>query len=308
MIWLLPLLVACHVPYKVPREPVDGGGYVAPEDGWQRARSELVHASACLADVDVYCLTDDERVEDAIQEDLDQHHHGRMPTNERWLTEHINRARAEWNNDMKRDKQQIEKLVKENWSDPHVGTVKGRADVYLHVPPSNLVLHYGKWKGVSKLVERGELTSDVLLAQLEAWAEARPKARVVRLILDIPQADKGFERLDVRWFKARDEIVVYRPGLKVAWSTGEAADLEAVARGQQSLHTDDLMPCAIQRVGEVPDCTVVPDDAAYKKRKKKKKKKKRPATAEAPVSKAKGKAKGKAKNKGKAKGKGRKKG
>lgn len=269
MTWLL-LLAACHVPYKVPRVPVDGGAFVEPDEGWRRARAELVRANACLADVDVYCLTDSDRVDDAIQADLDEHHHGRMPTNERWVTEHINRARVEWNNDMKRDKQQIERLVAANWNDPRVSMVKGRVDVYLHVPPSDLVLHHGKWKGRSKLTDREELKSDVLYEQLQTWAASRPKARVVRLLIEVPLAKHGFESLDVRWFKGRDEIVVYRPGMKVAWSTGEAADLSAIADGTLSLHTDDLLACSITKVGDVPDCTAVPGDDAFRRRRKKK--------------------------------------
>jgi len=288
MLWLLLLLVACDVPYDVPRVPVDAGPYVPPEEGWERAREDLVQARACLADVPVYCLLDDERIDEAIQADLDQHHHGLMPTNERWLTEHIGRARAEWNNTMKRDQQLVEDRVKENWRDPKVEMVRGRADVYLHVPPCDLRLRFGKWKGRSTLVKRGELTTEVLVNQLTQWKQERPRANVIRLIVDVPQEPKGFDRMDIRWYVDRDEVVIYRPRSKVAWTTGAEADLQAYADGELSLHTSELMACPVKRVGAEPRCDDVAGGASRGRKGK---------------SKGKAKSRGKAKSKGKAKGK-----
>jgi hypothetical protein len=252
----LPLLalVACQVPYDVPRVPVDGGEYVAPEEGWRRAREELVKARACLADVPVYCLIDDELIDDAIQRDLDQHHHGHMPTNERWLTEHIGRARAEWNNEMKESPEQIEALVAANWAEPKVEMVKGRLDVWLYVPPSRLTLHNGHWKGESELVDRGELRSEVAVELLQRYGEEHPAAKVVRLVVDVPQPRKGFQRYDLRWYKARSEVVIYQPKRPVAHTTGEGADLLAYARGEAELSTRALSACPYDKYGDPPNC------------------------------------------------------
>ena len=233
-------------------------------------------ARACLADVPAYCLTDEALVDAAIQLDLDLHHHGRMPTNERWLDEHIGRARAAWNTEMKEEPDAVRARVAANWAEPRVEMVKGRADVYLHVPPGELTLHNGHWKSVSPAARGGEMVSTVVVEQLLHWAAERPKAKVVRLILDVPQPKKGFERFDVRWFKARSEVVVFRPKRPVAWTTGPDADLASYERAEALLRTDALQACAITRYGEPPDC-------------------------EAPVEGSRGK--GKAKGRGKAKGK-----
>lgn len=259
MFGLLLALIACDVPYDVPRVPVDAGAYVAPDDGWARAREELVKARACLADVAVYCVTDDALVDAAIQRDLDENHHGHMPTNERWLEEHIGRARAEWNNSMKSEPRDIEALVEANWTEPRTAFHKGRADVFLHVPPGRLTLFNGHWKGRSPLVDDGELTTEELVRQLVRWAELRPKAKVVHLILDVPQPRKGFERFDVRWFRARSEVVITRPRETTAWSTGPDADLAAYAEGRASLRTDALLACTGGDPDTPPDCEAAPE-------------------------------------------------
>lgn len=254
MFRVLLVLAACGVPYDVPRVPPDAGAYVAPDDGWARVREEMVKARACLADVAVYCLDDPARVDAAIQRDLDENHHGHMPTNERWLQEHIGRARAEWNNVMKQEPGQVEKRVRENWQGPRLETVKGRLDVFLHVPPGRLKLHNGHWKSTSPLVEDGELTTAELVRQFTRWAERRPKAKVIRLVLDVPKPRKGFERQEVIWFKARSEVVVRRRGSDVAWTTGPDADLTAYAEGEASLLTRDLRACPTGDPLEPPLC------------------------------------------------------
>jgi hypothetical protein len=269
---LLTLLVACDVPYDVPRTPPDGGASYGVPEAWTHAREELVKAKACFAERRTYCVTDRDVIDAAIQADLDEHFHSRMPRNERWLDELIGRARANWNSDMRnKHKKNVQALVEENWEHPGRDKEGPRVDILLFVPPGKLTTERNDWRIDSPLVSNGELISTELARQLDRYREEYPNMPVVRLLVDVPvQNGVGFRRWDIRHHLSSDRVILSDPTDPVgAWVSEPLGPTQFLPYldGTRSFGTADLERCRLPPTyKEAPDCTKHPPYAPVKKR------------------------------------------
>jgi hypothetical protein len=271
LIWLM----ACDVPYDVPRLPPDAGEQYTVPEAWRRVRREAMLPKACFAERGPYCIGDRDVVDAAIQRDLDEHFHGRMPLNERWTDEVIARARAVWSTAMKEEhRTAVEALVRANWEEPAVVRRGARVDVSLFVPPGRLRLRDGDWRIETDLEDRGQLRGRDAASRFAGLRETYPKLPLVRLLIDIP-VDNGrtFRRWDVRHLLATDQVLWVDPlDDGAGWVSEPIGDWGPYIRGERSLHRFDLRRCAVGKMLEAPDCTrqppLPPEIRAPKGRKK----------------------------------------
>lgn len=260
---LLAMLLACGdvtVPQPNIEEPV------SEEEGWAHVRRALTRSRNCYRSWAEYCITDPKLLDAIVQHALDRHFDGRMPERRRDVDELTRDATLTYVRWLRTDEgiDALEERLHAYYEDPGVERVPGKGiSVRVGMPPGRLSVVGDPRRPdppialTSPLVVRGEWDTREIARFLERYLAEYPDEPAVRLFVTLPRGHTGVRRLDIRYLRDLDRILVQdldEPG--TGWiSEPVGGNLGPYRDGSASLHTSALSRCPVDAAGR-PRCDV----------------------------------------------------